>query len=65
LAAKESSNFLVEITDPVAMLMALTETQLLEVTPKHAEQALQSNSAEQWYAAMSREKQCHVKKRHR
>jgi transposase InsO family protein len=47
--------------DPVSILLALTETQLQTITPKTADQALQSLSHEQWLAAMNREKQCHVK----
>ena len=47
--------------DPTTMLLALTESQLLTITPKSAELALQSSSRVQWLDAMNREKQCHVK----
>ena len=47
--------------DTEHILVALTETQLQDITPRHAEQAVNSSAAEQWLAAMNREKQCHIK----
>lgn len=65
LAHPDSSTLLFDAThetnDTTTILLALTETQLLDITPKCAEQAITSKSAEQWLAAMNREKQCHVK----
>jgi hypothetical protein len=43
------------------VLLAFTESELTTITPKSAEQALRSKSADQWREAMNREKQCHLK----
>ena len=48
-------------TDPVSLLVALTESELQTITPKSPDQVLRSKSRAQWLAAMNREKACHVK----
>jgi histone deacetylase 1/2 len=47
--------------DPHATLMALTESSLQTITPKTAQQAVESKSREYWIEAMNREKECHLK----
>src|SRR6185437_8556461 len=46
---------------PETLLLAFTESELQTITPRSAEQALRSKSADQWREAMNREKQCHLK----
>src|SRR4029079_11783743 len=46
---------------PELVLLAFTESELQTITPKSAEKALRTKSADQWREAMNREKQCHLK----
>ena len=51
----------VDHSKPETVLLAFTQSELLTITPKSAEQALRTKSADQWREAMNREKQCHLK----